>query len=274
MSDTLTINIDDRIGSDYTYLGRGEEREKVSLSDFFRQHRSCPEVRVIRLIAGDFCFSGNGAKGPSLFGIERKTIKDMLSSKRTGRFSGEQLPKMIDQYDYRFLVVEGEYRTNWQTGLIEIRGYDPETRKYGWKTLLIGKQHFLGLELDSYLNELDAHVPIKIRHTQDFPATVEYVLGLAHTYNKPWDRHTAYAAIHTPEPYVMIEKASTVRRVAYSLAGVGWVRSGAAEARFHTVAEMVAADAGDWAKLDGFGKVLSQKVFNELHGLETSGNNA
>jgi len=91
-------------------------------------------------------------------------------------------------------------------------------------------------------------------------------MSLAWTFNKPWDRHQAHLAIHTPEPYVHIEKASTVRRVAYSLQGCGWVLSGEIEKVFPTVEGMVAATQKQWESVDGIGKVLAKKIWRQLHG--------
>lgn len=262
---TTTITIDDRIGSAYTTRGRtndpAHDPARVDLTKPFRAHLSRPTVIVSRLPAADFSFPGNGPHGPCLVGVERKTVKDMLSSMRTGRFSGEQLPKLLDYYEYAYLVVEGAHRTNQQNGLLE------EPWGGTWRPVQLGsKTTFRGLELNSFLNDVALRAPLKVTQTRDYPATVDYVLSLAYTFTKPWDRHSAHVAIHTPEPYAHIEKASTVRRVAYSLQGCGWVLSGEIERAFSTVESMVAATVKDWEKVDGIGRTLGKKFWKQLHG--------
>lgn len=236
-----------------------------------RSHRSSPHCEPAFLAAGDFCFSGNGPGGPIMIGIERKRPKDMLNSMRSGRLSGEQLPKLFNHYDYRFLVLEGILRINPHSGILEER--------WGrqWAPVVIGKQTFVGLELYSYLNTLAICTPLRIHLTATPQDTCEYVLSLHHSFSKPWDKHHSHIAIHRPEEYATLGKASTVRRVAFDLHGVGWERSGEIDKHFHSVAEMThlhcphieecQTKPKDFAKLDGFGKVLSKRVCDQLHGL-------
>lgn len=241
-----------------------------------KSHRDAVKASGDFLTAGDFCFSGNGPKGPALIGIERKRLSDMLSSLRTQRFVGEQLPKLINHYEFIYLVIEGRFRTNWYTGMIEERwGKD-------WTTVSVGSQQFLGLELDSFLNSLSVS-PVRVRHTRDEKETIEFVVSLHHTFSKPWDEHAKkLVGIHTPPEYALVGKASTVRRGAYALTGIGWERSGAVEQHFSSIADMCAKDVPcpehcgygryektlprEYEKIDGFGKVLSKRIVAELHG--------
>ena len=52
-------------------------------------------VKVERMDSADFAFEGNGPKGRCLVGIERKKVKELIQSIESGRFEGEQLPKMV-----------------------------------------------------------------------------------------------------------------------------------------------------------------------------------
>ena len=262
------IYIDDRAGSG-------------TLLSLFQSHRTRPAVTLRRLPAADFCFSGHGPKGPCLIGVERKTIRDMLQSIRTGRFSGEQLPKLLDHYEFAFLTVEGRVRINTANGFLE------EPWGKGWTQLKLGQSPFLGLELDSFLTTIEVRTPIHIHCTRNEAETVEDTLSLHHYFAKPWDKHHAHVALHLPPETATIGKAGTVRRIAYCLGGVGWDRSAAAAQSFKMVAHplcgsdqcpvppdegvMVRAEPKDWSKLNGFGKVLSKRVWQELHGQFDSG---
>jgi len=253
------IYVDERTGS-------------VELATQFQSHRAKPAIALKRLPAADFCFSGYGPNGPAMIGVERKTVKDMLSSIRTGRFAGEQLPKLLEHYEFPFLVLEGVIRTNYQTGALE------ELWGRGWGPVKLGQQTFLALELESFLTTIELRTAVRVHRTSDQKGTVEDVIALTHYFSKPWERHHAHFALHVPPEAATIGKASTVRRVAFALNGIGWDRSAMVAEKFCSVAQMIclnpekcveegyARPARDWQKLDGFGKVLSRKVWSELHG--------
>lgn len=254
----------------------------VDLADAFRSHRYLPEVQSVRLTAGDIAFSGEGKGGlPVMVGVERKRIRDMLGSIRTGRFSGEQLPKLNTHYEHVFLLLEGDFRTDWATGLLSEYRWDPEERRKAWVPITLGKEVFLGLFLDSFIATITTHTPVQLIRTRDVKESVESVLSLAHSFSKPWDDHTAHISIHRPDQYGNEGKASTVRRVAFNLSGVGWERSGEIDRHFPSVESMVhkttACDRcenrvcapvlpSEFQKLDGFGKVLSKRVYSQLRG--------
>lgn len=193
----------------------------------------------------------------------------MLSSIRTGRLSGEQIPKLLSHYDYTFLVLEGSFRTNRYSGLIEDRfGRD-------YSPLLIGNSNFLGLELESTITSLLACTPIRYIRTQNEHETVEWLLSLRHAFSKPWDQQLAkITAIHQPEQYATVGKASTLRRFAYILEKIGWEKSGTLEQNFKSVWDMLSTNpncpcirpAKDFEKLPGFGKTLSKRVWDQVHG--------
>ena len=246
----------------------------TNMLSLVRDHRSHPTALPKHLPAGDFCFAGEGPKGPALIGVERKRIKDMLSSLRTGRLSGEQIPKLLNHYDYIFLVLEGTFRTNWYSGILE--------DKYGkdYSPVLVGKSTFLGLELESALTSILAVTPIRYIRTRTERETVEWLISLNHAFSSPWDKQLSkVTAIHQPEQYATVGKASTVRRVTHALSGLGWERSGVLEQNYNSIWDVMSTDpncscirpAKDYEKLPGFGKVMSKRVWDQLHGQHESG---
>ncbi len=238
----------------------------VDMLSLIRSHRTRPTTLPKHLPAGDFCFTGEGPDGPCLVGIERKTVKGLLSDIRSGRFSGEQLPKLLDHYEFVFIVLEGRYRANWTTGLLE----EKKGRDYG--PVVVGTQTFVALELEAFLNTLSMCTPIReVRHTHNAHESAEYVIGLHHSFSKPWDKHSAHVAIHRPQERVTVGKASTVRKVAYSLDGLGWEKSLAIDKAFNSVAEMCEAAPKDFEVLPGFGPKISKKLWDQLHGRYNDG---
>ena len=269
------IYVDDRTGS-------------IELLPLFTAHRSHPAVASRRLPAGDFCFTGKYGPDnlPCSVGIERKVIygrtdaatggqfRDVFSSIRTGRLSGEQIPKLTEQYDIVIIVVEGIFKTDPRSGSIVVWAQG------GWVPALCGQQEFLSSELYRFMLTLSFQPRVSVVFLSSKYETVEYVAEtLPGYFDKPWDKHHAHMGLHTPPAMATIGKASTIRRFAATLNGVGWERSAAVEAGFGPCpAALVCADpskcvedgharpAKDWTKLDGFGKVLSKKAWNELHG--------
>jgi ERCC4-type nuclease len=260
------ILIDDREGSALPGNQRGTlGTSSEDLLRIIQSHRTRPQAKIERLPAGDFCFTGEGPGGPCLIGVEHKSLKGILSDIRQGRLSGEQLPKLVSHYEFPFIILEGRFRTNWESGYLE--------EKFGnrWMPTVLGTSQFYGLELDGYLTTLSLKTNVTILITSSPFHTCESLLSLYHYFSKPWDKHHSHLALHNPAPMATLGKASTVRRVAFCLQGVGWDKSGAMATHFHSVASMCEAQPKDFSKLPGFGKVLSQRVFDELHGNHDSG---
>ena len=267
MATLSTIYVDDR-EKERPHPTRENEKSGTDMLSLVQSHRDHPTVLPKHLPVGDFCFTGEGPKGPALIGVERKRIKDMLSSVRTGRMA-EQLVGMLNHYDYSFLVLEGTFRTNWYSGILE--------DKYGrdYSPVTVGKSTFLGLELESTVSSILATTPVRYIRTRNERETVEWLISLNHAFSKPWDRQLAkVAAIHQPEQYATVGKASTLRRVGHALSGLGWERSGVLEQNYNSVWDVMSVDpnckcirpAKDYEKLPGFGKVLSKRVWGQLHG--------
>lgn len=268
MPQTLsTIYVDDREKErPHPTQDRTTGTDMLSL---IRSHRDSPTALPKHLTSGDFCFAGNGPDGDCLIGVERKRIKDMLSSIRLGRLS-EQLERMVRHYEYPFLILEGTFRTNWYTGLLE--------EKYGrdYSAVQVGKSTFLGLELESAISSFLAATPVRYIRTRSERETVEWLVSLNHAFSKPWDQQIAkVTAIHTPLQYASVGKASTVRRVTNALSGLGWEKSGTLEQNYGSVWDLMSTDpdcscirpAKDYERLPGFGPVMSKKVWNQLHGV-------
>src|SRR5271166_1849574 len=85
----------------------------VDMLELVRRHSTRPIAEPKTLHAGDFSFLGNGPNDePWTIGIERKRMRDMVNSIRGGRFSGEQLPKLLN-YDRAYLIFESRWKTDW-----------------------------------------------------------------------------------------------------------------------------------------------------------------
>lgn len=268
-----------------------DDRSKVIGTDMLKlllSHRTMPVAEARFLPAGDFCFSGNGPNGPVLIGIERKRMKDMINSIRLGRFSGEQLPKLLGKeeghYDYAYLVFESRWKTDWLTGnLVEKWGKNWEPVYFGTDRK---REPVPGLFLSSFFTSIAATTPLKIIQVEDPRQTVEAVMSLAHVWSKPWTDHKAATALHTPQQFVQLEKASIVRRYAASLPGIGWEKSRVIEEAFPSIESTVhhterckecdamkctPVTAKEFERLEGFGKVTAKKLVDRIRGVHANG---
>jgi ERCC4-type nuclease len=219
------------------------------------------KAEVKRLEFGDFCFEGNGPRGMCLIGIERKRLRDTISSMRTGRFSGHQLPGMLSLYDFCWLMVEGIWQSG-SSGLLE------EGVHGGWRPLSLGSSNFMARDLEHYLSTLELHTPLHIRRTSDPHQTVASILNLYRYFtDKEWSAHHAHHQFHNaPDPTGIVTQPSLVRRVAKEFDGIGWERSRAVAARFHTVLDLAMADEREWQRVPGIGELIAHRVVSQIRG--------
>jgi ERCC4-type nuclease len=251
--DEAVIMIDDRVGS-------------IDLLPLIQSHHTHPRCTSEHLLSGDIAFHGEGPKGPSMVGIERKRIRDMINSIRTGRYSGSQLPTLIEYYDEYFLIIEGEYREGF-SGALELRSESNGS----WYPLKLshypGSQLIQYTELDHFLCTIESHTPVNVRRSSGPSDTVSQIISLYSHRQKLWDKHHSYQALHVPQSMVTIGKASFVRRVAAQLAGIGWEKSGNVSVKFkNVVPDMVNAGPEEWASVPGIGKTLAKRAFDQLRG--------
>ena len=92
-------------------------------------------TKLLTLEYADFAFQGNGPNGQVSIGIERKSIRDLISSILTGRLSGHQLIGLVNSYDYVSIVVDGPTKTG-TDGYMRI----PKGRGK-WVVLRLGEQN-------------------------------------------------------------------------------------------------------------------------------------
>jgi len=222
------------------------------------------DVEVSRLLYGDISFFGNGSDGPVSIGVERKGILDLLNSMVTGRLAGHQLIGLTSSYQYIYIIVEGLWRFNPESGLLELR------RGGGWEAASLGQRRFMAREVVGFLNTLTVKAGIMILYSGTRMETVQVICALYHWWNdKQFNEHTSHLALHRrPDNTVELTKPTIVRRIASELPGIGWGKSRAVAAHFDTVQEMVMATERDWRGIPGIGKTLSKRIVATLKGEE------
>lgn len=222
-------------------------------------------------VGGDFAFEGHGPKGMAMIGIERKRIKDFLSNMRTAHYVGKQLPRMIQHYDIRYLLVEGIVRANPETGILEVPGKRLPSGRREWNEVTLGRSRFMWDDMEGYLTSLE-QAPIKIIRTSDPDTTVRTIVRKYRWYQKKWNEHNTLKQLYY-EPYpvipITLEDKEDYNRLIYScLPHIGPEKSLIFAKRFRCLWDLAHATMGDLQDLPGIGEVISSDLYNFIRGKE------
>lgn len=258
----MTIMLDPRSGS-------GE------VLPYFKPY-DVPVDDTVQLDAGDFAFCGNGPGGDTpLIGFERKVLTDAISSMRTERFMGEQLPKLLAMYPMSItIIVEGIFRAGPQSGAIEVKA-----RGGDWFSVRVGPRSVMYRELDHWLATIEEKLSyetgrqFRVVRTADPAQTAAYVVSRYKWWNdKEWDEHDSYKVIYSPD----VPNPSNLRRSGFSLPQPGPVEEvacrfpGVREKAwnfgkvFDNVVDMVNADPKRLEEVEGIGKKLATRTYEWL----------
>lgn len=219
------------------------------------KHTSLP-IEQSSLEGGDLMFLGKGPEGKEVtVGVEFKKIRDLLSSLRSGRLQGVQLDK-LQQYDFRFLLYEGEWRHD-DHGRVTLRsGYrDWKVAKGGWSAS----------ELDKRLLGLALRRGVHVQQTITRRDTVRWLESLYRDFtDAEWDDHTSHIGVHSP---TTLQTISDFRSAVMRFPGIGIKTSKAVESHFRgSLRKAVRARASEWQKIDGVGAKGAAKIDAFLEG--------
>ena len=216
-----------------------------------------------RLEYGDFAFFGNGPDDQILsIGIERKTLSDLVNSMQSGRLSGHQLIGLVDTYHIVYLLIEGTYRVNWDTGTIMV------PRGKGWTPLGFGARTFSYREVANFLNTLAIIGNVHVWFTHDIVESGAWIRFTYNWWQKAWEEHKAHKAFNRSRQgptNALLVKPTILQRIANQLTGIGWEKAGELSAKFPTTESLVSAEPKDLMEVRGIGKGLANKIWKELH---------
>jgi ERCC4-type nuclease len=228
-------------------------------------------VEVTDLQFGDFAFLGKGPGGvPVPVGIERKALRDWISSFYTGRFFATQVPGMLgpgEGYEIRYVIIEGLWREDHNTGLVTVLGYNPKTKKKGWVDLDIGGgKGIMASELEAQFMTAEHKGGVIFKHCAGKMETGKMINRLWKWWvDVGYEGHRSHLRMKTLDPdKALLVKPSLCRQIAACLPGVGWVKSGAVASHFGSVYAMVQASEQEWQTIDGIGKTMAGKIVQAL----------
>jgi len=213
---------------------------------------------LTRLQFGDAMWLGNGPDGPLHIGVEIKAIGDMLKSIVDGRFAGHQLPGLLRDFHVVYLIVEGKYRPQKDTGLLQIPW------RSTWVDADFGAKRWMHRDLDGFLSTMEMKFAIKIRRTYDRIESARVIQDLHHWWtDKEWEEHHSGHAFDISQQPVLLP-ASVMCRIAAQLRGIGWKRAHAVEKHFTSVIDMILAPEHEWQRVSGVGKKIAAGVVEEI----------
>lgn len=240
------IHLDPRIGS-------------ADLEPYIRAF-SCP-CMLTPLQYGDAWFSGNGPTGPSAFGIERKRLADALACMHDGRLTGHQLPGMLRTYEHSFLILEGLFRCDDDTGVMMT------WTKGGWRQVQVGGRAYMYRDWDNWTTSLGLLFGVSIKYTNSPKNTARALVNLYHYFQKEWREHKTGNVIYSAPPPVWAAGADphVVLRVAKEFDGIGWELSKDLALKYGSLRRMFTTmDEKSLKEIRGIGKVKAARVVEEL----------
>lgn len=242
------ILVDDRVGS----------RELIPHLEAFRL-----PVRKQRLEFADVAFVGNGKSGEVKIGVERKVVSDLINSMTSGRLSAHQLPGLVKNYDFRWVLVEGLMRPG-RDNVIEV------WRRGVW---MPARTQLAYSQLSGYLTSLEINGGCLIKRTMGIQESANEIGLLFKWWGKDWERHRAHLAIEkgVMPDRVLFNRVSYPRLVAAVLPGIGWKKSKAVAKHFKTIEAMANARPQDWAQIEGVGRKLSVTLPMLISGMRGRG---
>lgn len=230
-------------------------------------------VEVTEMDAADFAFAGHGPTGRAFIGMERKTIGDMLSSMRSHRYAGFQVPNMSREYEVCYLIIEGVWRPN-SDGVIEvprkIRGkytwlpyqdtFSAKHRK--WQSATVP---YMYSEVDKHICTLELQKNIIVLRSSSQSEMVQQVVNRYEWWQKRWDEH------HSGDPIklqaeVSFRRISWCEKFASILPGVGPKKAKQVGAYFKTIQAACTAPWEDWTEIPGIGERSAKEYYQLVRG--------
>jgi len=218
-------------------------------------------AQLEQLPFGDFAFEGNGPHGEMLIGIERKTLQDILKCIDSSRLAGRQLVGMRKLYSQRFVLIEGMWRANIQTGLL-VEGYNGGS---SWGYYKRGGREVMYSKLYRYLLSVElAGTPVIYSH--DITHSAYNICEIYHYFQKRWKDHTAMKTMHHEELPSLLGKPSLVRRWAKELEGIGEKLSEDTARVFKTPRALANGEESDFLRVPGVGPKTAISIVKEIRG--------
>lgn len=226
---------------------------------------------------GDAVVVGNGPDGPVTEAFERKRLADALACVQSGRFAGHQLIGLRESYDFVWLVIEDEIRSDPRTGILQ-RRYEARTpRKRGrgtttegrWVDALFGaKSTMMWRDFWHWLLSMRRVGQIDdFAFTRNAQETADLVWTVNTWRQKDWSKHKSTKVFNTSHELKrgMLFRPPLVAEIAGKYDGVGYEKGAAIADEFASVEDFFGGcpNTQRLQRVEGIGKKLAESIVKQ-----------
>lgn len=208
----------------------------------------------------DIAWYGNGPDGCQVkVGIEYKTIDDVMACIGDGRHVA-QVAGMVENYDRRYLLIEGRLRTDRNNGNLQ------KLRGDRWQDIVKGGRIFTARDLEHWKTTIEEQAQFRVHETYDKWESARWVVNKWSWWTaKGYDEHSSLKMFHVPPPpAALFAKPNLMRLIAKDLPKIGWDKSIAVCAKFKTIREMINAGESTWREIDGIGEGIAKLIVDAV----------
>jgi len=209
------------------------------------------------VVVGHTTLPGESDPRDVMVGIERKRIRDLISSMESGRLVAHQLPGMGEEYDRSYLVIEGLWQTN-KKGELEI------WQGKGFRPLRYGKRVYGSKEVHSFLISVRELFGVPTLFTPNLLNTASWIDHIHRWYNKKKHR-TAETMMVNPVPAAPgFKRPKTLARMLVGMDGIGGRKALDIAHHFGSMMELMAASVTDIMEVEGVGQTIAEGIYRQL----------
>lgn len=212
---------------------------------------------ICRLEYADFMWSGSGPEGPVSIGVERKGIMDLLNSMESGRLSGHQLIGLTQNYDWVYLLVEGVWRPDRNTGVLMKSG------RNGWEAATQGSRRFMARDVFNYFNTLAVMCGVIVVTTSNMWESGRWIDACYGWWSKEWEKHKSHLQFQKPVTHAQLSKPNLVTKIASQFEGVGWDKARKLGVRFKLAEDFLSAGKKELMEVDGIGPKMADSIIDQ-----------
>lgn len=223
-------------------------------------------VELTTLASADVAFSGNGPSGEVPIGIELKQVYEVTSSHDLRRFLADQLPKMVAEYQFRILMIQGLFREATDGTIEKAVFFGQRLNWFRTKSTMTFNR------LARTLYTLQFRLGFQVIQTLDEAHSAREIVRVYRWFQDGWDDHSSYKVTSTSEhpedrarmlrdPWFDRDKHVSALML-QQIQGIGPKTAEAARRHFRSARRMSWAPASEWEKVPGIGKVLARHVVN------------
>lgn len=191
-------------------------------------------------------------------GVERKSLMDFLQSMTTGRLSGHQMVGLTAQYDWVYLLVEGIWRPDKDSGILQ-----RINRRGRWVAAAQGARRFMARDIYNFINTLQVMCNVITVTTSSRWESGKWLDANHGWWQKGWDKHKSHLQFHKPVTHAHLTKPNLVTRIASQFDGVGWDKAKKIGEHFG-IQDFMGASEEELMEIDGVGIKIAQSIIEQI----------